>query len=180
MSQKKYEAIRKIRDDLEVFLDGSLKEDVGVVLPENMSKTFFLSHKPAEVAEVKWLSGCYHIIHTILELSFDKRYLKGKRGSYVPLDSKILRRVCGTFYKPLFIENLIRLKIIECDGKYSKVKHNSLGYRLTKKYRGQPLKNRTIQDPGIKKAIIRHREERLSRTKETHPSHCTSCTVGYR
>ncbi len=81
MSQNKYEAMRKIRDDLEDFLDASLKEDVHVMLPANLSKTFLLNNKPTEVDEVKWLSGSYHIIHTIIELSFDKRYIRGKRGS---------------------------------------------------------------------------------------------------
>ena len=40
MSQTKYEEIRKIRDDLEVFLDASITEDVRVVLPENISKSY--------------------------------------------------------------------------------------------------------------------------------------------
>ena len=40
MSQTKYEEIRKIRDDLEVFLDASITEDIRVVLPENISKSY--------------------------------------------------------------------------------------------------------------------------------------------
>lgn len=166
MTQNKYEVIRKIRDYLALDLDNSLKEDVSVILPANLSKTFLLNNRPDDVDEVFWLSGCYHIIHTITQLSFDKKYSNGKPGSYVRVYSDLLKIICGNSYKRIFIANLIELRIIECDGIYSKVKHESFGYRLTKRFRGQPYKNRTIKDSGIKNAILRHREEKLIELKE--------------
>lgn len=155
------EHLRKIKDDLELFLDRQLKKkDVRVILPVNLRKSKLLEIKPINLDDDKWLSGCYHIIHSILQLRFDKRYAHSS-WSYVPLSSVILKKILGNLYRSVFIDNLIESGIIECDGKYSIVRHESFGFRLTSRYRDKAPKKRTIVDPGICRAILRFRTKNL-------------------
>ena len=153
---KENEHLRKIRDDIELFLDAQLKGQVRVVLPYNLRKSKLIAIKPNELNNDKWLSGCYHIIHTIIQLRFDKRYANSS-WSYVPLSSVILKKILGNSYRTIFIDNLIESGIIECDGKYSIVRHESFGFRLASRYRDKAPKKRTIIDPDIRRTILRFR-----------------------
>lgn len=165
MPENQYEIMRKIRKELNLFLDNSLKEDVHVILPENLSRKFLLENKPTDIDNVKWLSGCYYIVHEIIQLSFDKRHSESKVGSYVPLSSRILQKILGLSNRKIYLDPLISLNIIESDGVYSKTKNRSFGFRLTKTYRNQYYKTRTIQDNNIKEAIIRNRKKALEALK---------------
>jgi hypothetical protein len=159
-------ALRKIREELDKYLDESLKRTVQVVLPANLSKSFLLQHTPLGIPEAKWLSFTYYLAHTILLMSRERRFKKKKGAGkgWVPLPSNILQGIGGNSYKVL-IDQLVNIGVIERDGKYSTVGHTSIGYKLGSPYRSQGFKYRTLPDEKVREGIVAHRKNRLEQMR---------------
>jgi hypothetical protein len=119
----------KIKKEVEDFINSSYKEIVTVITPELLDKKTLLQNKPVHIEDQDWVQNCRLIVHTIIQLSFDKRYEYIKEEEYVPLYSEILKQNCGNKYY-LYLEGLLNSGVIECDNIYSKKTHESFGFRL--------------------------------------------------
>ncbi|GAB3542495.1 hypothetical protein GCM10027443_43430 [Pontibacter brevis] len=155
-------ALRSIRDRLDKFLDSTLNNNVQVVLPKNLARSFLIEHTPPGIDEARWLSMAYYIVQTILLMSRDKRFKSHNRSlrGYVPLSSTILKGLGGAKYK-VAVDHLIEIGVIERDGVFSKVRHENMGYRLCRQYWSQRFKYRTIPDAEVRKTIVQHRKQQL-------------------
>ena len=159
-------ALRKTKVLLSQFLGDSLKGQVQVLLPQNLSKQHLLDHTPAGIPGDKWLSIAYYFVQSICLMTLDRQHKFDTRPAdgWVSLSYKVLRSVAGRAYKASRA-SLIELGVIECDEEYDRKKGISYGYRLGKQYREQYFKYRTIPDTGVRARVLEHQKKRLEEEK---------------
>ena len=153
----------KIKKEVEDFINSSYKEIVTIVTPDLLDKSTLLHNKPTHIEDDGWIQNCRWIVHSIIQLSFDKRY-NNKSGEYVPLYSKVLKKNCGNHYS-VYLEGMLNNGIIECDDMYSKVTHESFGFRLSEKYAVSTLKHITLTDTFLVRRIKEYRKEKIAELK---------------
>lgn len=170
-TQADYDSKSKIRKQINALLDSKLKNDIKVTLPNDIDKEILLNIKPPQISESRWIDGCYYLLHTIIQQSISEKNRDWKPNTYFNLSSKLLQKVCGKSYK-VFLTALKLEGVIECDGKYSKAKNKSFGYRLNRNYREQDITYKTITDCVIKKNIKNYYREAIEKQKTK--LHCLS------
>jgi len=153
----------KIKKDVEDFINSSYKEIITIRTPELLDKKTILQHKPKHIDDEDWIQNCRWIIHSIIQLSFDKRY-DNKSEEYVPLNSVVLKKNCGNNYL-VYLEGLLNCGIIDCDEKYSKAIHESFGFKLTDKYATTTIGFITLTDKTLLKRIKKYRKEKIEELK---------------
>ena len=154
---------QKIKKKVNVFIDASFKETISIITPSLLTRTIILKSKPTHVDDEVWIQHCRWIVHSIIELSFDKRY-NNKFEEYVPLYSKILKKICGNNYS-IYLEGLIKSGIIKCDDLYSKAEHKSFGFKLSDEYAISPIKHITLTYPFLLKRIREYRKKTINDLK---------------
>lgn len=154
----------KIKKEVIDFINNSYKEMVYVITPTSLKKAALLKCKPPHIEDEVWIQNCRWIIHSIIQLSFEKKRYNNKAGNYIPLNSKIIQQNCGNGYH-VYIEGLMESKIIECDLVYSKIKHKSFGFKIADKYSSSPLKHITLTENFLVKRIRKYRAERIEKLK---------------
>lgn len=154
---------QKVKREVEDFVSGMYNEIVSICTPELLSRKTLLLNKPAHIDDEDWIQNCRWIIHSIIELSFDKRF-NGKPGDFVSLYSKILKKNCGNNYY-VYVDGLLSSGIIECDEQYSKTKHESFGFKLSDKYSTSPYRFITLTDKFLVKRIRKYRKEKIEKLK---------------
>lgn len=87
-----------IKKAVDEFIDASYNDKVSVITPTVLTKPAILKCKPPHIDDEIWIQSCRWIVHSIIELSFDKRF-NHKAKDYVPLYSKILKNNCSNIYK---------------------------------------------------------------------------------
>ena len=102
----------KIKKEVEDFINSSYKEIVTIITPDLLDKKTLLQHKPTNIDDEDWIQNCRWIVHSIIQLSSDKRY-NNKSGEYVPLNSVVLKKNCSNNYY-VYLEGLLNNGIIEC------------------------------------------------------------------
>ncbi len=152
----------KIKKEVEDFINSSYNDNISIITPEPLDKKTLLQHKPAHIDDEDWIQNCKWIVHSIIQLSFDKRNYKP--GDYVPLYSKTLKQNCGNNYY-VYLEGLLNSGIIECDEKYSITNHESLGFRLSDRYASSPIKHITLTDKFLVRRIRKYRKQKIEELK---------------
>ena len=158
----------KSRKDIRNYIEQKQEEErkktkYSLLIPSKLSRSWLITNCPADVEIERWVSGAWYIAQTLVDLTSKKKFTAGGR-TFVPLHSLILKAVLGRPYKTI-LDHLVKLKVIECDGKYS-AGVKTYGYKLTNKYRGVPLKSRHINDAQVIKGIKKRSIERLEQQKE--------------
>ena len=153
----------KIKKEVEDFINSSYKENIIIRTPQLLDEKTLLQYKPAQINDEEWVQNCRWIIHSIIQLSFDKRF-NNKPGGFVPLYSKALEQNCGKKYLQ-YLNGLISAGIVECDELYSKWKNESLGFKLSEKYDTSPLKYLTLTNQFLVRRIRKYRKERIEKLK---------------
>ena len=158
----------KIKKDVEGFINSSYNDNISIVNPELLDKETLLQHKPIHIDDEDWIQNCRWIVHSIIQLSSDKRY-NNKSGEYVPLNSVVLKKNCGNNYL-VYLEGLLNSGIIDCDEKYSKVTHESFGFKFTDKYATTAIGFITLTDKTLLKRIRKYKKEKIEVLKtKAHP-----------
>lgn len=155
--------LKKIRKELDDYFDSTYKDKVDVISIEELSRENLLEFKPDFIDDKKWVDNCRWIIHCIIQLSFDKRYSE-HGNQFVPLYSKILKKICGNNYS-IYIKALIEAGIIETDGEWTALKHKSLGFKLTDSYAALEYGYFTLTEHFLTKAIRKHRKDNIAALK---------------
>jgi hypothetical protein len=158
----------KIKKEVDEFINSSYNDNISIITPEPLEKKTLLQHKPAHIDDEDWIQNCRWIVHSIIQLSFDKR--NNKPGDYVPLYSKTLKQNCGNNYY-VYLEGLLNSGIIECDEKYSKATHESFGFRLSDKYASSPIKHITLTDKFLVRRIRKYRKEKIEELVKTNQAY---------
>jgi hypothetical protein len=153
----------KIKKDVEDFINSFYKEIITIRTLELLDKKTLLQNKPAHIDDEDWIQNCRWVVHSIIQLSFDKRY-NNKSGEFVPLYSNVLKKNCGNNYY-VYLEGLLNCGIIECDDKYSKSTHESFGFKINDKYASSPLKHITLRDKFLVRRIRKYRREKIEELK---------------
>jgi hypothetical protein len=155
--------LQQIKKRVNTFIDALYTDKVSIITPTLLTKTAILKLKPSHIDDEVWIQSCRWIVHSIIQLSFDKRYNQ-KEEAYVSLYSVVLKKNCGNNYYE-YIKGLIDGNIISCDGKYSKKTHESFGFKITDKYSCSQLKYITLTEPFLVKRIRAFRKERIAELK---------------
>ena len=153
----------KIKKEVEDFINSSYKEIVTIITPDLLDKKTLLQHKPTNIDDEDWIQNCRWIVHSIIQLSSDKRY-NNKSGEYVPLNSVVLKKNCSNNYY-VYLEGLLNNGIIECDELYSKATHESFGFKLSDKYATSSLQHLTLTDQFLVRRIRKYRKEKIEELK---------------
>ena len=153
----------KIKKEVEDFINSSYKEIVTIITPDLLDKKTLLKHKPTNIDDEDWIQNCRWIVHSIIQLSSDKRY-NNKSGEYVPLNSVVLKKNCSNNYY-VYLEGLLNNGIIECDELYSKATHESFGFKLSDKYATSSLQHLTLTDQFLVRRIRKYRKEKIEELK---------------
>lgn len=154
----------RIKKDVVGFINSFYNHNISIITPELLDKKSLLKHKPAHIEDEDWIQNCRWIVHSIIQLSFDKRFEYSKSEDFVPLYSKVLKQNCGNNYY-VYLEGLLNSGIIECDELYSKSKHESFGFKLSDQYASSPLKYITLTDQFLVKRIKKYRKEKIEELK---------------
>ncbi len=85
-----------------------------------------------------------------------------RKRLYIPLNSKVLRRIIGTRHATRILQNLVRWKIIQCNNHYVPGK-KSIGYRLTPTYSDEDFKGYAYSPRFAEKVKRVSREEMRKR-----------------
>jgi hypothetical protein len=153
----------KIKKDVEDFINSSYNDNISIVTLQLLDKKTLLQHKPTHIDDEDWIQNSRWIIHSIIQLSSDKRY-NNKSGEYVPLNSVVLKKNCSNSYL-VYLEGLLKSDIIECDEVYSKANHESFGFKLSDKYASSPLIHLTLTDKFLIRRIRKYRKEKIEQLK---------------
>lgn len=153
----------KIKNDVNAFIDGFLKEEIVIQTPKLLGKKKILKNKPAHIEDEDWVQNCRWVVHSIIQISFEKQF-QAKPGEFVSLYSKILKKNCGNNYL-VYLIGLINNGIIECDGLYSKKNHESFGFKLSEKYAASPTQFITLTNSFLIKRIKKYRKEKIEELK---------------
>jgi len=117
-------------------------------LPENLDLESLLCEKGYKVSDTD-LDRMTYFVNIIMS----KRYYQ-MPSDYVPLDSKILRKIIRDHK---FYANILGdIGVLECDGFYAKAK-KCLGYRISKKYKSKIRKSK-IKTKTLVSAMLRNKK----------------------
>jgi hypothetical protein len=150
----------KIKKDVKKFISSIYDDNISIITPELLDKKTLLQQKPSHIDDEDWIQNCRWIVHTIMQLSFDKRFEYSKAEDYVPLYSKVLKENCGNNYN-VYLQGLLDSRIIECDDLYSKTGHESFGFKLADNYASSPNKHITLTDKFLVKRIRKFRRKKI-------------------
>jgi len=125
--------------------------EIKVKIPENLNIVELLqaaNREPKSYLVDKVAFIC-HEVH--LAAVYHRDYLENEDRPFFPLYSKILQKYIHD-YKEIELL-LIDGGVIECNGKYSKINHQSFRFRFTEKYYGQKFKEHEIITIGLHNKI---------------------------
>jgi hypothetical protein len=146
---------------------GEKVRDVGYVptfyLPVNLDlKTLLINNGRKE----KFIFHYLFIISSIHYIRVTNKVYQ--KNDCINLNFETIIKVISERKGRQFLKDLKSWGIIESDGRYSKLQHKSIGYRLTEQYRGK-TKQVQVTDKLIIKKLIKHREQQEADLKKLMP-----------
>ena len=144
-----YKDLKLVKKRMDRYFRYIPNRPVNVKTPKNLTKNDIVSSITCPKKHLElYVDSIYYLTHCIITQTERKEYNSGKKSkSYVALKHKFLRDVIGSHFLKI-LKASIKAGIIERDGKYQAAKE-SIGYRLTKKYRLSYSRFVTLTHQGV-------------------------------